>query len=130
MKELSKVFAALADETRLEMVALLAGGRELCVCDFMQALGITQSKASRHLRYLHHAGLVDDRREAVWVYYRLKEGLDRSRSAIVGSVKPLLAGERLVELRRKLAVWEKSKKACGPSCATSRPTQTRKRRPA
>jgi ArsR family transcriptional regulator, arsenate/arsenite/antimonite-responsive transcriptional repressor len=44
---------------------------ELCVCDIMGALGITQSKASRHLRYLFNAGLVTDRREGLWMYYRI-----------------------------------------------------------
>jgi ArsR family transcriptional regulator, arsenate/arsenite/antimonite-responsive transcriptional repressor len=44
---------------------------ELCVCDIMGVLGITQSKASRHLRYLFNAGLVTDRREGLWMYYRI-----------------------------------------------------------
>src|SRR5665254_8576 len=70
VRELASMFKALGDETRLEMLALLVQRDELCVCRFEEALGITQSKASRHLRYLLNAGLVTDRRDAVWVHYR------------------------------------------------------------
>ncbi len=72
---LPKIFRALSDETRLKMFQRLAKGGEICVCEFMTELKITQSRASRHLRYLANAGLVDDRRSGVWVYYRLKKPL-------------------------------------------------------
>ncbi len=52
MRGLAQVFRALADETRLEMLALVMSHGELCVCDLEQVLGISQSKSSRHLRYL------------------------------------------------------------------------------
>ena len=72
MREVVTFFKALADEARLKMLWLLMNHRELCVCDFMEVLEITQSKASRHLRNLYHAGLVNDRREGLWVYYTLR----------------------------------------------------------
>src|SRR5665254_14431 len=68
-RQLAPMFKEHGDETRLEMLALLVQRDELCVCRFEEALGITQSKASRHLRYLLNAGLVTDRRDAVWVHY-------------------------------------------------------------
>jgi ArsR family transcriptional regulator, arsenate/arsenite/antimonite-responsive transcriptional repressor len=71
MKNEAQLFKSLADETRLKMLWLLMGQEELCVCDIMGVLGITQSKASRHLRYLYHLGWVTDRREGVWMNYRL-----------------------------------------------------------
>jgi len=71
MKKEAQLFKSLADETRLKMLWLLMGREELCVCDIMGVLGITQSKASRHLRYLYHLGWVNDRREGVWMNYRL-----------------------------------------------------------
>ena len=71
MKKEAQLFKSLADETRLKMLWLLMGREELCVCDIMGVLGITQSKASRHLRYLYHLGWVTDRREGVWMNYRL-----------------------------------------------------------
>ena len=62
MKETASFFKVLADEARLKMLWLLFNHRELCVCDFIEVLGVTQSKASRHLRILYRAGLVTDRR--------------------------------------------------------------------
>ena len=71
MKKEAQLFKSLADETRLKMLWLLMGREELCVCDIMGVLSITQSKASRHLRYLYHLGWVNDRRDGVWMNYRL-----------------------------------------------------------
>jgi ArsR family transcriptional regulator len=71
MKNEARLFKSLADETRLQIFWLLMAKEELCVCDIMGVLGITQSKASRHLRYLFHLGWVADRREGVWMNYRL-----------------------------------------------------------
>ncbi|MFA5112171.1 MAG: metalloregulator ArsR/SmtB family transcription factor [Desulfobaccales bacterium] len=71
MKNEAQLFKSLADETRLRILWLLMVKEELCVCDIMGVLRITQSKASRHLRYLYHLGWVTDRREGVWMNYRL-----------------------------------------------------------
>ncbi len=68
----ARLFKSLADETRLKILWLLKGQEELCVCDIMRVLGITHSKASRHLRYLYNMDLVIDRREGLWMYYRLR----------------------------------------------------------
>jgi ArsR family transcriptional regulator len=69
---LEQVFKALADGTRLRILALLADG-EVCVCDIQAALGVPQPKTSRHLAYLRRMGLVVDRKEGLWVYYRLAD---------------------------------------------------------
>ena len=61
---------ALADPTRLRILGLLAGG-EVCVCHIHDTLGIPQPKASRHLAYLRRSGIVDTRRDGLWVHYRL-----------------------------------------------------------
>jgi ArsR family transcriptional regulator len=52
MRAEARFFKSLSDETRLKILWLLSGTEELCVCDVMDVLGITQSKASRHLRHL------------------------------------------------------------------------------
>jgi ArsR family transcriptional regulator, arsenate/arsenite/antimonite-responsive transcriptional repressor len=70
MKHTARTFKALSDETRLRIVALLSRG-ELCVCDLMAILDLPQSTVSRHLATLRHAGLVEDRRQGIWMYYRL-----------------------------------------------------------
>ncbi|OFZ19414.1 MAG: hypothetical protein A2X94_13820 [Bdellovibrionales bacterium GWB1_55_8] len=90
MRDTVQLFKALADETRLKMLALLIKHDELCVCDFEGGLGISQSRASRHLRTLYSAGLIEDRREAVWVYYRLSRKQDSARKAVMKSVEKLL----------------------------------------
>lgn len=67
-----ELFKALSDETRLKIVVLLYR-RELCVCQIEAALGISQTKASRHLAILRHAGLLKARRDGLWIYYTLEE---------------------------------------------------------
>jgi len=73
MKDLAQFLKVLADEARLEILWLLFNYEELCVCDLMEALEMTQSKTSRHLATLRHAGLVVDRREAAWSHYSLRQ---------------------------------------------------------
>ncbi len=70
MRATVPLFQALADETRLRILALLGPG-ELCVCDLMAALQLPQSTVSRHLAVLRNAGWVSGRRQGVWMYYRL-----------------------------------------------------------
>lgn len=67
-----KVFKALADEIRLRILSLLAA-REMCVCEVMVALDLTQPTASHHLGILENAGLVKDRKEGKWVFYSLSD---------------------------------------------------------
>jgi len=64
----SRFFKALADETRLRILRLLAV-REMCVCEVMVALELTQPTASHHLGLLENAGLVKDRKDGKWVFY-------------------------------------------------------------
>lgn len=68
MENIVDVLKALSDETRLRIMNLLYT-KDLCVCDIVETLGITQTKASRHLKYLKNSGLVEDRKQAQWVYY-------------------------------------------------------------
>ena len=70
MRDLVKIFKALSDETRIRLLKLLQQ-RELCVCELMQALNMTQSRVSRNLGILKDAGLVKDRRDGLWVHYSL-----------------------------------------------------------
>ena len=72
MRNLVKVFKALSDETRIRLLKLLQQ-RELCVCELMQTLNMTQSRVSRNLGILKDAGLVKDRRDGLWVHYSLNE---------------------------------------------------------
>lgn len=67
---LTSVYAALADPTRLRILALL-GEDEICVCHIHASLDVPQPTASRHLAYLRKAGLVEARRDGIWMHYRL-----------------------------------------------------------
>src|SRR3954451_10062562 len=64
------LFHALSDETRLGILEMLRGG-ERCVCELQDELDAAQSRLSFHLRVLREAGLVSDRREGRWSYYRI-----------------------------------------------------------
>jgi len=80
----AREFHALADETRLLIVDLLASG-ERCVCELTEALDIRQSLLSFHLRTLKEAGVIRDRREGRWIFYRLeREALRTLAGALTG----------------------------------------------
>ena len=95
MKNTARIFKALSDETRLTIMGLVFRNDHLCVCEVEQILGITQSKASRHLRYLRNAGVLEDEREGLIVNYRLPRQPNQALSAILSQLKELLAGQPL-----------------------------------
>jgi ArsR family transcriptional regulator len=70
--EKTRMFKALADEKRLRILGLL-GAREMCVCEIMVALSLTQPTASHHLGVLENAGLVKSRKKGKWVFYDLTD---------------------------------------------------------
>ncbi len=82
MSNAVQLFKALADETRLRILNLI-GHREVCVCQIVEALGLGQSKVSRHLAHLRNAGLVNDRREGLWMYYSLAQPRGRLHDQVV-----------------------------------------------
>jgi ArsR family transcriptional regulator len=118
MRQLADMFKGLADETRLRMLSLLLRHGELCVCDFEQVLKITQSKASRHLRYLLHAGLLQDRRDGVWVHYRMRKDLSPQVLKLLKSAEPILEQQGGERLSRQMSRWLAHKKRTGTPCRT------------
>jgi ArsR family transcriptional regulator len=72
LRRLREVFSATADETRLKMLKLITN-EELCACELMAALELTQPTTSHHLGILERSGLVTSRREGKWVFYRLAQ---------------------------------------------------------
>jgi len=116
MKETARFFKVLSDEARIQMLWLLFSNRELCVCDFMEVLKITQSKASRHLAALRNAGLATDRKEGLWSYYSLRRIEDDLARAHLRLLKASLS--KRADARRLLAeldAWLKAKKS-GTTC--------------
>ncbi|WP_116368801.1 metalloregulator ArsR/SmtB family transcription factor [Parahaliea mediterranea] len=95
-------YKCLADDTRLQSLLLLADGRQLCVCELMDALQLSQPKVSRHLAELRECGIVQGERRGRWVYYCLAPGLpDWAREVLLTTAAA--APGYLKTARRRLA---------------------------
>ena len=116
MRDLVKAFKVLSDETRLRILNLLLE-RECCVCEVMQALRISQTRASRNLRALYDAGFLKVRRDGLWMLYSINEEMDETRRRLLEAVRRSLEGDETAALDR-----ERLKKAerIGPSAAQKR----------
>lgn len=95
MKEIVKLFKLLSDESRMRILMLLTE-RELCVCQLMGVLGISQSLVSRNLSLLSSAGFLGERREGKLVFYKLKEKPPVGHEAVVALLKSLLKGDKFL----------------------------------
>ena len=95
MKAIANIFKALSDDTRLRVVKLLQK-RELCVCELMQVLDMSQPRISRHMSVLKNAGLVEDRREGKWVYYSLKNETRGKEIKILLDAMAVMANDDVV----------------------------------
>jgi len=69
--EYASLFKCLSEPVRLRILFLLLDKGELCVCDIVDTLALSQSVVSRHLAYLRNNGLLSTRREGVWIYYQV-----------------------------------------------------------
>jgi ArsR family transcriptional regulator len=98
--QLNVALRALADPTRLRILALLAGG-EVCVCHIHDALRVPQPTASRHLAYLRKSGLVEGRRQGLWVHYGLAKLHDVVLGTLVDAVTHCAAHADTVARDRK-----------------------------
>jgi len=76
------VLKALADPTRLRIVTIIESGTDLCACEIEAVLRLNQSNASRHLKKLVDAGVLDAERRGQWIHYRLGVGQDLTRSIL------------------------------------------------
>lgn len=72
MKKIAEFYKALGDETRLKIIQMLLG-HEMCVCEIIDKLDMSQPAISHHLKILRQAGLVKDSREGKWIYYSLND---------------------------------------------------------
>ena len=107
MQTEAKMFKALADETRLRILVLLLDG-ELCVCEIIAALGLPQSTISRHLAYLKKSGWVRDRKQGVWMYYRLNGDDKKLRGPLCKILQSTLADDpEVVQSLDRLAIFRR-----------------------
>ena len=108
MKAFIKVTKALSNPNRVKIVKMLQHG-ELCVCEIQEVLGTSQPTVSKHLKILEETGLLNSRKEELWIYYRLDEGSNSPYVAtILGNLKHWLEDtpeitemvKRLPDIRR------------------------------
>lgn len=106
LAEMENLFMALADKTRLRLLNLMRED-EICVCFFVEVLGESQPKISRHLAYLRNAGIVESRRDGKWMHYKIVEPEDRNIAQILRDTLDWLNSQE--EMRRE---YEALAEAC------------------
>ena len=118
MRDLVKAMKALSDETRLRILNLLLE-RECCVCEVMQALDISQTRASRNLGALYEAGFLKLRKDGLWSLYSIDhEGMREHMAVLVEAVGKGLEGNEVVALdRERLKKAQRVGPGCVPRCA-------------
>ena len=116
MHDLIKAMKALSEETRLRIVNVLLE-RECCVCEVMQALDISQSRASRNLGILEDAGFLKARRDGAWIVYSVdRETANRHAASLAKLIKNSTLNSEVVEKDKERI---KDAKRMGPGCATN-----------
>jgi len=97
MEDLIKATKALSDDTRLRILSILLE-RECCVCEVVQALGISQSRASRNLGILQDAGFLKTRRDGLWIVYSIDwQAANRYATSLAELIKDSPISNALLE---------------------------------
>jgi ArsR family transcriptional regulator len=112
--DMPRLFAALADRTRLRLLNLM-NGHEVCVCYFVEILRQSQPKISRHLAYLRNAGVVSARRDGKWMHYSIERPADAGAVAVLDAT--LLSFQADPEMQTDL-------KRLGKACCQPQPFVT------
>jgi ArsR family transcriptional regulator, arsenate/arsenite/antimonite-responsive transcriptional repressor len=101
MYGLVKAIKALSEDTRLRMINLLLL-RECCVCEVMQALNISQTRASRNLSLLYDAGFLKMRKEGLWSLYSIdKKGMPAHLIGLIEAIRLALAENQVAQKDRE-----------------------------
>ena len=102
LKTTTKLFKALSDETRLRILKMLEA-RPLCVCEIQHILKGSQPNVSHHLKTLSEAGLVESKKDGLWIDYRLSDRpATPLHAAALSLVKKSLDGEQVIKKDRTL----------------------------
>jgi ArsR family transcriptional regulator, arsenate/arsenite/antimonite-responsive transcriptional repressor len=124
MEKMARAAQALSDETRLRIVNLLTA-KECCVCEVMQALDISQTRASRNLKILNDAGFLKMRTDGLFTLYALADGKQSFQSDLVSAVRKELANDK--QAKQDIARLSKAERVgagCGPKKANGKPCCT------
>jgi ArsR family transcriptional regulator len=101
MRDLVKAMKSLSDETRLRTLNLLLE-RECCVCEVMQALNVSQSRASRSLSALYDAGFLKRRKEGIWAFYSIdRHAMQECYSELIDALQKELEGNKGLKVERE-----------------------------
>ena len=102
MKKTSKIFKALSDPSRIRILKMLET-RPLCVCEIQHVLKGSQPNVSHHLKTLHEAGLVDSKKDGLWISYRLPDKPESPiHAASLSLLRKSLADDETVKKDRTL----------------------------
>jgi len=113
MKKFERIMKLLSDSNRIRILMLLTR-RELCVCQVMGALGVSQPLVSRNLKLLGDAGFLEERKDGKLVFYSMKKKMDALNSRLTGLLKETLEGDRILsEDLRSLRDCEEFQKKSG-----------------
>jgi len=103
MQKILEILKILSDETRLKVVYLLKED-ELCVCELMKVLRMSQSRISNHLRILRNTGIIEVKREGKWMFYSMaKNTLDKALLEIIQNIVDKIDEEKYL-LREKTLI--------------------------
>lgn len=118
LQEAKKLLGTLSNINRLRLLRIMTiVDKELCVCEFEDALDLPQYSVSRHLNKLKERGLVESRREGTWAYYSLSSELGAAHKEIINWINNFLDEETLdkdkSEMKDRLSLREDGKCVAG-----------------
>ena len=108
MKSFVKVMKALSDPNRVKIIKLLQL-KYMCVCELQGALKLAQPTVSKHLKILEEAGLVDFKKDGLWVNYFLTDGTTPYAASVLGNLKHWLDDDpEIAELVKKIPLLDRA----------------------
>lgn len=103
LDKLNKILKALADPGRIRIIALLSKKKSLCVCEIQSIIGLSQPTISSHLKLLESSGLVEFKKDGLWVNYNLRSDMDDNVKKLIESIVNILKkDEKIIEDIKKI----------------------------
>ena len=97
LKKITKILKALADESRIRMLALLKERNGLCVCEITEIIGLSQPTISSHLKKLQEAEIITYSKDGLWVNYSLDENMKKEVKQLLGAVVQILSEDKRIK---------------------------------
>lgn len=97
LKKITKILKALADESRIRIVALLKERDVLCVCEITEIIGLSQPTISSHLKKLQDAEIITYSKDGLWVNYNLNENMEKEAERLLGTVIRILGEDERIK---------------------------------